>query len=307
MRRGLVFFVCGLSLLFKPVFSFAKLKTESSVNRIQASETKNHSASVFKIKELAQRVEELMSERKRKEALALIRVQLSTQTKNLNELIELINQTSEIFLYEKTQQLYEQSSSLFVTDPRSAKEKINLALALEPDNLLLLDLKAWLLLVNNEYSAALETAQSIYDLNPINPEGLLLKAKAYLGLSNFEKFEEVRSSVDLKKLILSQYKLKWTVLDLESAFKRNMQDKLNDLLKEIKKDKKAGLEASYWLWKTQKEMVGFEQDASLSGQKILNICKNMSPKQQRENISEISICKKINEVEAYMKKSSQPE
>jgi hypothetical protein len=305
---GLIILFGGFHLFFASSTCIAKTQPSKTVKQTTVVESKNSLKNNLNLKDLASQVEELMAEKKRSDALVLIKSHLSFQQKNQTELIELLNQTSEMFLFEKTQQLFEQSASAVLSDSKLAKERINSALLLEPDNISLLILKSWILLGASDCALVYEIAQNIIQLNPMNPEGQLVKAKSYLCLSNFEKYEESRATLDIKKMsILPSYKMKWNLLDLESAYKRNQQDKINDLINEIKKDKKIGLELSYWLWKIQKDRAGLESEAFLYGQKILSFCKNMTSKQQREILSEVSICKKTNEVESYLKKSSQTE
>ncbi len=119
-----------------------------------------------------------------------------TDPKNI-DLIKELNRLSVIFLTEDSQKLYEQGRTQFYKDEKGKLDKLFQAQKLEPQNLLILEQRAWFLIRQFKCNPAGKDIRKISQLNPYYPP--LNRLQFYLSICEKKTIKECPEKLDINK------------------------------------------------------------------------------------------------------------
>lgn len=207
-----------------------------------------------------------------------------------------LQEISDAFLGDKTQQLYELSLSFRKSDLGQAQGRLSEALRLEPDNLRLLNEQARLQIARSDCGAAAEALAKHRRWNPFDEETLLTSAQAAVCQADWPAYTSLRSQAEGRKGPLARY---WLTLEVERAQKEVAESRLKEALEQLKKENRENPETNYWQWKTTAAKDGGSRLEA--AQRYLMACKNLSAAQFRKFMFEPLLCRHVTEVESSVK------
>lgn len=234
--------------------------------------------------DIVEKVQNLLINKDRANALVLLNQSIlkeGPKSPSGKELIKTLNQSSKIFIYEQTQQLYEVAIANWVTNYTAALENLNLALKKEDDNLEVILLKVRAHLSLNECRDARAFIKKIDEINPYEEELSLLYAQLNICEKNYDEFYKIFS-------VNKTESVEWQQLFLIYAINKSLPNQ-NILLDKIKKANKYFPEIYYWEWK--------KNNKPEIAKKYINLCKNMSDLTKRSLVRFIYVCSGAIEVE----------
>lgn len=217
------------------------------------------------------------------------------------ELLAALDQVSKIFYSDKAQQLYELGLSLKSTDPNLALSRLQEAARLEPENLSIEIALARFALSVGDCDGAEARILSRKELFPAVEELKLLAAQTALCASKLPDYAALRTPSDFKSPSLG---LHWHVAEAEYLLKMKAHAKASEMANLAQKSDPGFPEAYYWQWKTA--VVAKEKSGKV-GQKYLNLCKGLNSAKQRLYSPEPQLCRRISEVETFLKKNNNTE
>lgn len=245
--------------------------------------------------DIIEKAQNLSLQKDRNQAVNLLINSYKKENKKAQpEIYEAIETIARFFYTDKSQQLYELALPSKTQDLKYNLSKLNEALKLEPDNLLLLEAAVTLDLSNSDCSSGLAKAKKLYEGNPVSESIQLLLAQSYLCSGMFKDYG-VLINTDKK----SNYAVFWQVLEVEFQFKTGQLLKAKELATQITKQFENFPESYYWLWKVNLELKIKDEKNYL---KYLSLCKTVSSKQIRSYVYEPNFCHHMSEVEATAKK-----
>lgn len=257
----------------------------------------SYSANGFISPEKQSAVSQKLMAKDRIGALAILAQNAPKSESGFAQFYEQYVNIAELFFYDKTQQLFETATALKNTDIKLAGQKMREALAVEPDNVLILKEIGRIELASANCSQAKEFSSKSREVNPYSEELLLLDYQTDNCLNQLTAAIPPKPSAQLKKILLQEY---WNVLDVEVSFKRGQFDRASETAKSAMAAKKVIPEIYYWAWKLS---VAKKLEAESLAQKYISSCKALSSRQIRELSIEPNLCKRISEVENYLKKA----
>ncbi len=217
------------------------------------------------------------------------------------ELLAAIEEVANIFYSDKTQQLHELALSLKQNDPAGALAKLNEATRIEPDNFTVLLETQELLMAVGDCSGALKLGERMLEMNPYSDAARLHSAQAAVCIGKFDLYLTYSNSGggDLKGP-LSIY---WQMANVERLFKKAEFDAALEKTAIIEKQNSGYPEPSYWRWRIENEQ---KTKSEKSGQKYLSACRKLTPRQFRDLGTDPNLCRRVAEVENWLKKSHNP-
>lgn len=257
--------------------------------KIQKSETH---------KDIIEKAYNLSLQKDRRQALNILANALRKETnqQNINELKKTAIEISNTFLSDKTQQMYETGFSLLKTDLPGALEKIQDALRLEPDNSVIINQLARILIVKNDCKSSQELIQKQLLVVSFDEDLKLSLAQALICQAKWSEYQRVHDSVPVKKNVNKKF---WGVLEIEKFLAIKNFNKANEVLNNLKKTNEKYPELIYWAWK-----IGYLQkkksDFDLANSYVIT-CKNISSSQYRQYMVDPMLCRRTSEVETDTK------
>jgi len=215
---------------------------------------------------------------------------------NTTELKKALQQVSYMFYSDRAQQVYELALSLRRTDPSQALQKLTEAQRVEADNMTLYTEMQRVLLIKGEASTVLENVLKKREQNPFDEQLVLLQAQALVYLGNWSDYKKLRDAFEIKKSNLQKY---WLALDIEQDLYEKSPGKAKEALLAAQKVDAKYPELLYWQWR-----LAPEGEKKPLGQKYVKGCKNISPTQYRQYMTDVNLCRKVAEVETAIKSSN---
>ena len=250
--------------------------------------------------DIIEKAQNLMLQKDRQRATQLLVQSIQKENPKSNagkQLISVLNQISVVFLTDKAQQLYELALTAASTDRSLSLTRINEALRIENNHLLLLSVRARMHISQIECFEAKTITQNMNDLNPFYADLNLIFAQISACENKWGEYDLLRAKVDFKP---NQVPLSWLVLDAEKLFQIKDYKKMSETLEQMTKFDKSYPETHFWFWK---KLVAQQVLADLPARKYVNLCKNISEKKKRSYIFDPKLCSGIPEVEAYLQKN----
>lgn len=255
---------------------------------------KSHSETYQNIIEKAQN---LILQKNRLQALDVLKnaAQKEQNLTAVKELKKTAIDIANIFMTEKTHQLYESALTLRFSNVNDATSRINEALKIEPNNIALMLELSRLLIAKKDCKAAETNAISMVELIPFYEKVDLSLAQAYQCQNNWEGYRRIVATINIGK---SEDKFAWEVLEFENALVNNQLLVAQDLLKTLEKSNPDYPELPYLRWKMS---VARQKPDNDQAQKYLQGCKNITMSVYRKYLSDSTLCRNILEVESEAK------
>lgn len=280
----LIFVLCVLGFPFVlPNIVLAKKKIDN--------------AQVETYQNIIEKAQNLMLQKNRSQAQDILSnaAQKETNLAAIKELKKTAIEISNIFMTEKTHQLYENALSQRYNNVNEALNKINEAIKLEPTNFLLKFELGSLLIAKKDCKAAEANALSMREVLPFYEKVDLALAQAHLCAEQLEAFKKVIATVNTKK---SEDEYAWLVLEFKASLQQGSflaaQEKLKTLINKYKDYP----EIPYLQWKMSQAKQKPENDLA---QKYLHQCKAISMSVYRKYLADSTLCRNVLEVEAEAK------
>lgn len=254
-------------------------------------------------RDIIEKAQNLSLQKDRSQAVQLLKLAIRKESKKsvaYRELGQAIVDLSNLFLSEKSQQLYELGLSLWMSDPGMAQNKLAEALKNEPDNLMIEMALARISIAQNECAATADRLAKYKELQLYIEELRLLYGQIAICRGQFEDYPPIKELGDPKGGLLHAF---WTALEMEYLFKKKAFSKILEIVNSEEKQSRHP-EHFYWAWRAQTEM---KQKAERMGQKYLNMCKTLGSRQLRDLVFDPNLCRRTTEVETYLKKNNNPE
>lgn len=255
----------------------------------EKKKTENH-------KDIIDKASNLALQKDRAQALHVLLSALKRESAGSSAAAELktaLQEISNLFLAEKTQQLYELGLSLKKADPAQAQMKISEALRLEPDNALLLIENARLLMARGDCPGASEAIQKQRKLNPQDEVAILVQAQAAACQGDWQGYATAKAAAATK----SAPSQSWLFLELEKALKDKSENKAKEIFEKARKADARHPDLTYWSWRIEKDPARQQALA----QRYLTVCRNLSAGVSRQYMMEPMLCRRTAEVETFMK------
>jgi hypothetical protein len=265
-----------LAALFFTQLTFALKKSESAADIIEKAQNLSLQ------KERSQAVLILVNATKR---------EIKKNPQAAKELIVALDKISSVFYSDKAQQLFELSLSLKNSDINLAINRLQEAQKMEPENLSILLEIGRNLIIKNECDQAVDHFTKYKEINPFSEDVELAFAQALVCAGKFETYRSIRQKAEDKKGVNFIY---WGTVDAEYHFKSSQNVRAKDICRSILLRNPHYPEPYFCLWRVENN----EEMAS----KYLNLCKGISVKSQREFIKDPQLCRRVSEVEVFIKK-----
>jgi tetratricopeptide (TPR) repeat protein len=278
------------AILFGVAFFFA-FNTVAFAQKKKSGET---------YKDIISKAHNLVLQKDRQQAQNILLAALKNEkanTKAHKELKNTLSEISNVFLSDKSQQMYELSLSLKRTDLNQAQQRLGEALRMEPDNVTLLLESARQSLMKNECSNAEEMANKAQKLIPGDDELMLVQAQIRLCENDLVGYQKIKDAATT-----TNFPLEWTALDVDRSVREKNFLKAKEALTQFKKISKQHPESNYWSWKLDNEQKVPNADAA---QKYVMSCRNLSVQVARQYRLDPWLCGHVAEAENYLKNTTQ--
>lgn len=116
--------------------------------------------------------------------------ELPTNSKSRPKIVEALNQVSKMFFTDKGQKIFEAGQASMWDTPDVALSQFKEALALEDQNILILNNVARIQLIKQDCDGAIQSLQTARKLNPVAAEAAVLELRALSCKQNFETLRE---------------------------------------------------------------------------------------------------------------------
>lgn len=250
-------------------------------------------------KDIIEKAYNISLQRDRIQATSLLISALKRETKKegRKELQTALEKVSTVFYSDKAQQIFETGNSLFWTDPSQAQAKLIDANQLESGNLVVEMTLIRSLLAVNKCSVASRNLEKNQEIIDFFEDLQLLQAQIMICNSKFEEYKIEKQKQNQKRQ--DEIGLWWSLLDVEYFFRSSLFSSAMDALRDLEKKWASYPEIYFWKHKIEVEnKVNSEETA----QKYTSLCKAISPRQQRSFSRDPWLCRRITEVENYLKK-----
>ncbi|MES3037405.1 MAG: hypothetical protein V4736_05800 [Bdellovibrionota bacterium] len=232
--------------------------------------------------------EKLVLRKKRMEAINLL-WEPGKIKKDTPENRKLLERISNLFLSEKAQNTYEEVLSWKRNDPTVSLDKINEALVIEPDNLLLLLEKGRLQVRKNDCEKASETLLPYTKIN--FPSEDLQILHFITQVCRGAKILGTNITLPAKNKKISPL---WLLAELDHLDQTKESMKIRENLSQLEALGYKSPQIYYWNWKLQK--AAKKQDVE-AARKYNQTCKNLSSSQFREYFKDPHLCQYLGEVD----------
>ncbi len=238
--------------------------------------------------------QKLTIQKKRREAAKLLNDSIeggSFPLKSKSRFVETLRSITTTFFTDKGQRLFESGQSAMFENPDLALSRYREALAVEDENVLILNSIARLQLAREECGQALETISQAKTLSPYIYESALLELRALICQKNYEAFRlKLKNIPSVEKS--QEYFV--TYLAAQDMLQQKMWKKGGDLLLKVSEEQPRFPESYYWLNRVNTEL---EQGDDTFAKKYLSLCKTVSIRDRKTFALEPRLCAGVKEVE----------
>lgn len=207
---------------------------------------------------LRQKTAELLLQKKKNQALKLLRTYIKSEnnSQNKSEAIELLTETASIFVGRESQEAYENSLNLILENTKEAAKSNDKCLALEPEQLNCLIQKTRLELVQKNKSDADKTISSIKMLVPHT------QYAEWLDLVGTKSQPDFKNKTILKNLPEknSERSFAMIVLELDRSFAAKNYSRAKDIIVYLEKNYSEWPDLIYYRYKLNAESSENESD-----------------------------------------------
>lgn len=215
-----------------------------------------------------------------------------------SRLIEAQVGIGKMFFTDKGQKLFESGQSSMYETPEIAMNHYRDSLALEGDNLLLIDNITRIQLAKQDCAAAAQTIQKARALYPYAPEPAVLELRTLICQKNFESFREKMKSIPTLERGQEAFVRYLVAQDL---LQQKMWRKASDVLTKVSEDEPLFPETYYWLSRAGQETGA---DIEPSAQKYISLCKGLTVRERKKYSLEPRLCVNLKEVEDELAKKT---
>ena len=213
-------------------------------------------------------------------------------------LIETQSAIAKVFFTDKGQRLYESGQSTMYDNPDSAMNQYKEALALEDNNILIIDNMARVQLAKQDCGGAVTTLQKARALYPFAPEPAILELRALICQKNFELFRE---KVKLLPTLEKGQDLYVQFLTAQDFFQQKMWRRASDILQRLSEEDPKFPETYYFLTKAGLEL---NRDIEAWAAKYISLCKGVTFRERKHYSLEPQICLATKEIEIVLTKKT---
>lgn len=258
------------------------------------------SAKAETYKDIIEKAQVLASQKERSQAITLLNSAIKKENKKNSgasrELYQSIEDISSLFYSDKAQQLYELALSLYSTDSNLALAKLAEASKLENDNLTIL-IETARISSGADCAMISKQFQKLQETNPYSELVQLALLQAAVCNGEFDKYVQLKTfPIEAKSEALQIF---WLDAEIEYLLKQNQTRKAKDILNQMQKLSKNYPSLWYWTWKLESDS---KQKADKSGPKYISSCKSISTREERQFRINPMVCRRVAEVESYLKK-----
>lgn len=248
-------------------------------------------------KDIIEKAYNLSLQRDRQQALTILSnaIHRESRSQAVMELKKTVAEIAHVFFSDKAQQLFEAGVALRKIDLNQAQDKISEAMRIEPDNFVITNELARVLIAKGDCRGAQEIAQKNLSLVSYDEESKLSLAQAYVCQGKWPEYQKVADPALIKKSPLQRF---WYVLEVERHLAGKSLTKAQEAMVSLKKIDEKHPERSYWAWKIARSQ---KKENIEEAQKYLMTCKNISVNQYRQYMIDPMLCRHLSEVEQELK------
>jgi tetratricopeptide (TPR) repeat protein len=248
-----------------------------------------------------EQAQNLALQKKRQEALKVLNKAIENAAPPLRgrgKLVETQISIGKVFFTDKGQRLFESAQSSMYDNPDAALNQYKEALALEDNNILVLDNIARVQLGKQDCAAAATTLQAARALYPYAPEPAILELRTLLCQKNFEAFREKNRVLPALEKGQDSFVQYFVAQDL---LQQKMWRKATEILTRVSEEEPKFPEPYYYLVKAGVEL---GRDTEPWAQKYLSLCKGMTLRERKRFSLEPQICTNAKEIEDAIAKKT---
>jgi hypothetical protein len=257
-------------------------------------------------KDVIERAFSLCLQKDRLQAIGMLRNAMRAEkkiehkkvSKSNNELQEALFKVSTMFLSEKAQQLFELGISLRATAPSTALQKMMEADRIDIGNLTIGLEIVRIMIINGDCSGANVEAKKLKAAMLDSEAVDLTLAQSEICLGQLDNFRTINAQRVSGTENLSRF---WLELEIELAHKSGNFEQGKNTIQALEKLDPQFPETFYWKWRIFNEL---NQSLDSAANKYLNLCKSISTKSQREYLPDPWLCRRVSEVESFVKKTN---
>lgn len=229
----------------------------------------------------------LAKKKNRTEACAVLQKSLAETPpagKSRAKILEALNQISRLFFTDKGQKEFEAGQATMWDSPDMALNHLKSALAIEDENLLILDNIARIQLMKQDCEAAAATVDRAKKINVYASEPAILGLRARVCQKHFDGFKDVAKGIaaaDKWEEAYIQYLL------AREAVENQSWKKAFELLTKVSEEQPRFPEAYFWMAKAGDEL---EKDTEAQYQKYVSLCKALTTRDKRRFSLEPKLC-----------------
>lgn len=208
---------------------------------------------------------------------------------------EALEEISNAFLLDKSQQAYEMALSLFDTEPDQSLTRLAEAQKLEPKNFTIeLQIIRTHLAMGN-CSEASNGARALQALNPFSEEVSLALAQSAVCGKDFNEYTKILKNIPESA---SKNSIFWEMLRAEEMASQGPTDEFKTKLKSALKTHDKFPEVFYWAWKFERPD---STNARSYAQRYSALCTSPTSATRRKYLYEPQFCRRKTEIENYLK------
>lgn len=223
---------------------------------------------------------------------------LPSGAKSRAKMIEALNTIARVFFTDKGQKLFEVGQSMMFETPDVALSRYREALALEDNNILVLNSIARVQISKQDCAGGLATLKSSNAISPFYADTVVLELRAHVCEKDFEAFRERLKTLpplDKNQEAFVQYLL------AQDFLRQKMWRKANEILLKVSQEQPRFPEVYYSLLKAGEEM---DHEDEGFAQKYVSLCKAVGPRERKQFALEPRLCANAKEVEDELAKKS---
>lgn len=198
-----------------------------------------------------------------------------------------------LFFSDKSQQLYELALTFRRTDVTQAQQRVAEALRQEPQNSLLIAEAGRLSIMRGDCASAQDLLRRAKEKNPFDELILLTLAQAALCQSDIPEYASVRSLADAAK---GPYAREWAALEVERALIEKAESRARENIENLLKTEAGHPEIQFWRYQLEKN----SEKKKAHALKYAHGCKSMPLSVARKYLNEVSICRRLIEIEEFL-------
>lgn len=222
--------------------------------------------------------------------------ELPANSKARLKVSEALRQISKMFFTDKGQKIFEAGQSLMWDTPDMAQSQFKEALALEDQNIQILNNVARIQMIKQDCDGAMQTLAAARKLNPTDGESAVLELRALSCKQNFETFREkakVLPALNKWEESYVQY------LSAAEAIQQKSYKRAFDSLFKLTEENPQFPESYLLLGKTADEM---SKDSEPFLQKYVSLCKAATVREKKKYALEPRLCAALKEAEDELAK-----